>query len=234
MLRSTKQLTVGTNRPRKVLRKTLMLVTSGGKYVVKSDDSGQYEMTNPAIDAPNDIICGAVPWGGSSGAFKVRCFPLTPNATQYTTRTGHQAKRSYLPSNPEENSINSSIRDPNIKRNGGARTHIFKTRYPQNETWTIKMKVFGIFLNIGNTHEKGYYRDYYDANVPTHSTSSGSSIICKFNRGTGQGLSPKNAVKDHKAKHCQRVQERRYSHPIISERVPGLAHLSQPKFGPKR
>ena len=63
---------------------------------MKSDDSGQYDITNPAIDAPNVKIWRAVPCAGSSGALETRCFPLTPKATQYTTSTGNQAMRSYL------------------------------------------------------------------------------------------------------------------------------------------
>jgi len=141
--RSTKtlkhcSLTVGSSKPRNVQRNTLTPETLGGKYVVKSDDAEQYEITNPTINAPKDIICRGDPRAGRSVALEMRCFPLTPNAMKYTTRTGSHAIRWYLirASQKKKWYQNPVVRGDHIltTKDGGVRTHRFNTRQPQNET----------------------------------------------------------------------------------------------------
>lgn len=51
-------------------------------------------ITKPAIVEANDKIAAAE--AGSAGGGLMRCFPPSPSATMYTTRTGIQASRSYL------------------------------------------------------------------------------------------------------------------------------------------
>lgn len=74
-----------------MLAKTLRLGVSSSMYDVKSDESGQYEMTKPAIEAPKVSNCGAVAVEGSAGELDTRCFPLTPKAMMYTMSTGIHA-----------------------------------------------------------------------------------------------------------------------------------------------
>ena len=61
---------------------------------MKSEESGAYVMTNPAMVEAKDKIVGAS--AGSAGGGLMRCLPPMPSATTYTTRTGIHARRSYL------------------------------------------------------------------------------------------------------------------------------------------